>query len=65
MHFHAIYGEFELIVGILPIAILQGTAPARVRSMVLEWAALNQDILVQNWERCRNAQPPLTIDPLE
>ena len=40
-HFHALYGEHELLVSILPIAIFQGQAPSRVRSMVLEWAALH------------------------
>ena len=30
-HFHAIYGEYELIVGISSITILEGKAPNRVR----------------------------------
>lgn len=45
-HFHAVYGEFELAVGISPIVILEGSAPNRVRSMVLEWAALHQQELL-------------------
>lgn len=45
-HFHAVYGEFELVVGISPIVILEGSAPNRVRSMVLEWAALHQQELL-------------------
>ena len=64
-HFHAIYGEHELIVGISPIAILAGDAPARVRSMVLEWAALNQPSLIDDWERCRRGEVPEKIAPLE
>jgi hypothetical protein len=64
-HFHAEYGEQELIVGIAPITILAGSAPPRVRSMVLEWAALNQQALQQNWDRCRHAQPPESVTPLE
>jgi hypothetical protein len=48
-HFHAVYGEYELIVGVSPIAILIGSAPGRVRSMVLEWAALHQQELQDNW----------------
>ncbi|MBD0318974.1 MAG: DUF4160 domain-containing protein [Gemmatimonadetes bacterium] len=39
-HFHAVYGEHELVVGISPVSILDGAAPPRVRSMVLEWTAL-------------------------
>ncbi|RKZ72583.1 MAG: DUF4160 domain-containing protein [Candidatus Parabeggiatoa sp. nov. 1] len=39
-HFHAIYGEYELLMGISPI--LEGEAPNRVRSMILEWSALHR-----------------------
>ncbi len=64
-HFHAVYGEYELIVGISPITIIQGKAPNRVRSMILEWAALYQQELLDNWNRCRQAQALLSIEPLE
>lgn len=64
-HFHAIYGDDELIVGISPIAVLQGQAKSRVRSLVVEWAALHQQELLLNWERCRNAQAPERVEPLE
>ena len=64
-HFHAVYGGQELVVGIAPIAILAGQAPARVRSMVLEWAALHQQALQADWERCRAGSLPESIAPLE
>lgn len=64
-HFHAIYGEYELLISISPIAILEGKAPGRVRSMVLEWAALHQIELLKNWEHCRQAEPLSSVDPLE
>ena len=64
-HFHAIYGEYELIVGISPITILEGKAPNRVRSMILEWTALHQEELSENWNRCRQGEQPLPIAPLE
>lgn len=41
-HFHAVYGSEEMQIGILPIKILEGDAPKRVKSMVLEWAALSR-----------------------
>jgi hypothetical protein len=64
-HFHAVYAEYELLVGISPIIVLDGQAPNRVRSMVLEWTALHQLELLSNWERCRNAEAPMTVEPLE
>ena len=64
-HFHAVYGEHELVVGIAPIAVLKGAAPPRVRSMALEWAASHQQELLGDWERCRKGQTPMPIPPLE
>jgi hypothetical protein len=64
-HFHAIYGEYELIVAISPITILEGKAPNRVRSMILEWTALHQEELSENWNRCRQGEQPSPIAPLE
>jgi hypothetical protein len=64
-HFHAIYGEYELSMGISPIRILEGEAPNRMHSMILEWSALHQEELLDNWERCQNAQTPLPIEPLK
>ena len=64
-HFHAIYGSQEMIVGIMPIVIIEGSVSPRTRSLVLEWAALHQQELLDNWERCRNAQAPLAVAPLD
>ncbi len=64
-HFHAVYGEYELLVSISPITILAGKVPNRVRSMVLEWAALHQVELMENWEHCRRAEPLSSVSPLE
>ena len=64
-YFHAIYGEYELLVSISPIAILEGKVPSRVRSMVLEWAALHQAELLENWKHCRRAEPLSAVEPLE
>jgi hypothetical protein len=64
-HFHAIYGGYEAQVGIDPIKILEGGLPYRAISMVIEWAALHQRELMNDWERLRNDQPVLKIEPLE
>jgi hypothetical protein len=64
-YFHAVYGEYELEVRIAPIQILKGKSPSRVKSLVLEWAALHQDELSANWDRGRGGQPLSPIAPLE
>jgi hypothetical protein len=32
--------------------------------LVLDWAELHKTELLENWQRCRNKQPPSKIDPL-
>jgi hypothetical protein len=64
-HFHAIYGDHELLLGINPIKILEGSAPGRVKSMVLEWAAIHQTELLEDWELCVKKQKPHNIAPLD
>lgn len=63
-HFHAIYEDSELVVGINPLRIMNGSAPFRVRAMVLEWAALHEEELQAAWQRVSHAQPPARIAPL-
>ena len=64
-HFHAIYENHELIVGIVPLSIIQGSAPRRVRNMVIEWAAQHQHELLEAWSRMSAAQKPNPIAPLQ
>lgn len=64
-HFHAIYGEYEVQVGIDPIEVLAGKLPRRATSMVIEWAALYQWKLMSNWERLQHSQPIVKVAPLE
>lgn len=64
-HFHAVYAEYEAIVGIDPIRVLEGHLPRRVQSMVFEWAAMHQEELRENWELARAGQPLRRIPPLD
>jgi hypothetical protein len=41
-HFHAEYGEHEVLVNINTLAVLGGGLPARALGMVTEWASLRQ-----------------------
>ena len=64
-HFHAFYGDLEMQVGIDPITILNGRLPRRAVSMVVEWAAIHQHELMDNWQRLRAQQTVVRIDPLD
>jgi hypothetical protein len=63
-HFHAIYGRYDVPIGIDPIIILEGKLPRRVQSLVFEWAAEYQAELQTNWELARAGQPLRRIPPL-
>jgi Domain of unknown function (DUF4160) len=63
-HFHAIYGDVEGQISIDPIHVLSGKLPGRVISMVLEWAALHQYELKDNWQRLRADESAQKIAPL-
>ena len=63
-HFHARYGEAEASVDIESLAVIAGELPPRARRLVTEWAAAHQAELRDNWERARDHQPLVSIEPL-
>ena len=64
-HFHAVYGKYEVQISINSITTLHGGLPRRAESMVIEWAALHQQELMENWRRLHSEQPAEKIEPLE
>ena len=63
-HFHAEYGDSEMLVGIGSLNIIAGKLPTRATGMVMEWAAQHQAELQNDWTQARNMQPLDKIDPL-
>ncbi len=64
-HFHASYGNDEALVGFDPICVLSGRLSGRALRLVLEWAALHQDELVDNWDRAKAKGSLRRIAPLD
>jgi hypothetical protein len=64
-HFHAIYGKEEGQIGISPLTLLEGKLSSRVLGLAIEWAALHQKALLENWELMREDKPPHKIPPLK
>jgi Domain of unknown function (DUF4160) len=64
-HFHAIYAEFEAEIEIGSWDILDGALPRRARGLVLDWAQLHQDELLENWDRARQSFPLNRVEPLQ
>jgi hypothetical protein len=63
-HFHAVYGEFEVTIGIGDGSV-SGRFPRRALGLVLEWAELHRAELAENWERAGHRQALRQIAPLE
>jgi hypothetical protein len=63
-HFHASYAGIDATFEIDPIGLLWGDLPPRATSMVIEWAALHQRELRDNWERLHDNRPVQKIRPL-
>ncbi|WP_204106654.1 MULTISPECIES: DUF4160 domain-containing protein [Spirulina sp. CCY15215] len=60
-HFHAIYGEYNALIGIESLQIIEGDLPNRAEKMVLEWANLYQKDLLNIW----NTQNFVKLPPLK
>ena len=63
-HFHVEYNEFEASVVIETLGMMEGRLPARVLSLVVEWASLHQIELLDNWEGIRTNGVYHRIEPL-
>ena len=63
-HFHARYGEYKIVISITTLQILEGSLPPRALGLVMEWAALHRDELINDWELARRNKPPEKIKPL-
>jgi hypothetical protein len=62
-HFHAYYGEYEVTVTIRD-AVVSGQFPGRALRLMLEWRDIHHAELLENWNRLRDGQSPVRIDPL-
>ena len=63
-HFHAKYGEYRGVFGIETLELLEGFLPARVTSLVLEWAFQHRLELKEDWDLAKNCSLPKKIEPL-
>ena len=64
-HFHVRYGGRKALVAIPTLSLLRGELSPRVFGMVVEWAALHQTELSENWDLARQQAPLRKIAPLE
>lgn len=63
-HFHAKYAEYEVLIRINPLGVLEGSFPNRALGLVMEWAALHQQELLEDWKRAETCEKLEKIPPL-
>ena len=64
-HFHAIYAGQEILVNILTMEVISGLLPRRAMALILEWAILHREELLEAWNKCSNNELPSQIQPLD
>jgi len=64
-HFHVRYAEQKAIVAIQSPTLLEGELSPRALGLVMEWAAMHRQELLDDWNLARQQQPLNRIAPLE
>ena len=64
-HFHAQYGEHRCSIDIRTLGVIEGYLPARALGLVVEWAILHQNELIENWRNVEEKKPLNKITPLQ
>ena len=63
-HFHVQYNEHRAQLRIDDFGVLEGQLPARVLSLVVEWASQHRAELTENWLALRTTGQFHKIEPL-
>ena len=63
-HFHAIYGDEEVVVSIADLSILSGRLTPRAMGLVVEWATAHKQELEMVWAQAMAHEPLSKIEPL-
>jgi hypothetical protein len=64
-HFHAKYGNDKAVFTIKELKLIQGKLSPRVKSLVLEWADLHRDELLEDWNLAKENETLKKIKGLE
>jgi hypothetical protein len=64
-HFHVRYNQYKAIISINDLAILDGKLPPKVLGLVIEWASIHKEELVEDWKLAEQLAELKPIAPLE
>ena len=63
-HFHAIYGDEEVLVAIESLSVIAGKLRPRAIGLVMEWTSVHKDELLEDWRLAESKLPLTRIEPL-
>ena len=63
-HFHAKYSGHDAAITIEDLRVANGEIPTRAERMVLRWASIHRDELMDAWNSVMSHESPGKIDPL-
>ena len=63
-HFHVRYNDNRALISISELNVLEGRLPARILGLVIEWAELHKEELMQNWDMVNTTGDFFKIAPL-
>jgi len=63
-HFHVTYNDYKALISINELKVLEGHLPSRILGLVIEWADLHKNELMQNWDIMKTTKKFLKIEPL-
>ncbi len=63
-HFHAEYNGNKIIVDIIKGKVIEGSFPSKQLKLILAWAVIHQEELMENWKLAGLGKPLNRIKPL-
>ena len=63
-HFHVKYNDFRAVISINDLSLADGKLPPRVLGLVMEWAELHKEELLENWDMVQKTGEWFKIEPL-
>lgn len=64
-HFHVFYNGEQALIEIHTLSLFAGHLSPRALGLVIEWATLHRQELLDDWRRAETQAPLVKIDPLQ
>ena len=52
-HFHALFAEYEVVIEIKTLKVMEGELPRKQLKKIIEFAKKNQPLLLEIWDQMR------------